>query len=72
MATKKKSEPSERRRTNGQLVDDFAKLLTEGAKEVMSAAQLTKTKEWRGKLWKELMEIERRLCPRPGDNEGEM
>lgn len=26
---------------------------------------LTETKEWRGDLWRQFAEIERRLCPQP-------
>jgi hypothetical protein len=60
-----------KRPTNGELVDAMASMLTEGAKKVMTKAQLEKTKEWRGELWKQLAEMKKRLCPSPQDNYGD-
>lgn len=61
------------RPTNRELVDAFRRLLTEAAKESFalnrSPAEVDKlladTKLWRGQLWNDFHEIERRLCPQP-------
>lgn len=66
------------RKTNRELVTEFAELLTEGAKRAFAGDtgewtgedaeqkfMLEATKEWRADLWRKLKEIEERLCPVP-------
>lgn len=56
------------RKTNQQLCAEFRALLTEGAREEFAKHSgmndiMTKTREYRNKLWKAFREIEDRLCP---------
>ena len=65
------------RPSNQELCAAFRKLLTEGFYTVdlngeIIAAQddpntLHMTKPWRGDLWTAFRELERRMCPKPGD-----
>lgn len=65
------------RKTNRELVTEFAELVTTGAKEVAAHVSnevtgridadefLEHTKAWRAAIWRKLKEIEERLCPVP-------
>jgi len=64
-----------KRPTNAELCAAFRTLLTEGfyvgdVDGIPSSKShtLTATKPWRGDLWKAFRELEKRLCPQPGDN----
>ena len=72
------------RKTNPEIVAEFAELLTEGAKRAAAKEAediynpelndpqrwLDMTKEWRSALWKKLKECEERMCPRPPEKSG--
>lgn len=73
-----------KRPTNAELCAAFRALLTGGATDVFDKISpklymlggepvsnemlLEATKPWRGDLWKAFREIEKRMCPQPGDD----
>lgn len=62
------------RKTNPDLCAEFRALLTTGFHVPEGAnrdAILAATKPWRGDLWKAFREMERRMCPQPGNWSGD-
>lgn len=61
------------RASNQELVDEFRRLLLDGARARFQEVKvdpyapdlLGLTKEWRADLWRKLNEVEERLCPKP-------
>lgn len=70
------------RKTNPEIIAEFAGLITEGAKQMAAHVEnettgrvdaedvLNATKPWRTEIWKKLKECEERMCPRPPDRSG--
>ena len=69
------------RPTNPELCAEFRRLLTDGARGAMNEVAalhpvsaddlLGDTRAWRSDLWRIFREIEKRMCPQPGDFNGD-
>lgn len=74
------------RKTNPEIIAEFAALITEGAKQMAaevaceingiphdigSSHVLEATKAWRTDIWRKLKECEERMCPRPPERTGD-
>lgn len=62
------------RPTNPELCASFRALMTEGFHVPVGVDHekaLADTRGWRGELWRAFRDIEERMCPQPGDFNGD-